>query len=164
MEPADDRAVRPAGPADLPLLPALERAADAVFAAVGIDLPPGTVPLEDLQAAELVLVAGSPPAGFTVLERLDDHAHLAQLSVHPGAARRGLGSALLAAAVDAAAARGFPAVTLTTFADVAWNGPFYRRRGFVPLDDPGPQLRRHLADLAWLERYGRREVLVHPLP
>ena len=28
---------------------------------------------------------------------------------------------------------GFTAITLTTFADVPWNAPFYRRMGFVEL-------------------------------
>jgi hypothetical protein len=40
-------------------------------------------------------------------------------------------------------AAGHPAVTLTTYRDVPWNGPWYRRRGFVDLADAdlGPGLR-----------------------
>lgn len=155
--------VRSPRPGELELLAAIELAADSVFASVGIDLPADTAPLEYLQQAEFVLVAGDPVVGFAVVERVDADAHLGQLSVHPSAARRGIGSALLAAVVEECAERGFPAVTLTTFADVAWNGPFYRRRGFVTLDAPGPELRRHVAELAWLDALGRREALVLPL-
>jgi hypothetical protein len=31
-------------------------------------------------------------------------------------------------------AHGFAAITLTTFRDVAWNGPYYERCGFRTLD------------------------------
>lgn len=39
---------------------------------------------------------------------------------------------------------GLPAVTLTTFVDVPWNAPYYRRCGFRPLPEPewGPELAR----------------------
>ncbi len=36
---------------------------------------------------------------------------------------------------ERAAAAGVPAVTLTTFADVPWNAPYYLRCGFRVLDD-----------------------------
>ncbi|HEU5159014.1 MAG TPA: hypothetical protein VFU43_18605 [Streptosporangiaceae bacterium] len=39
---------------------------------------------------------------------------------------------------------GLPRITLTTFRDIPWNGPWYARRGFAELPRPewGPQLRR----------------------
>ncbi|MGY1815647.1 GNAT family N-acetyltransferase [Blastococcus sp. SYSU D00820] len=158
----DDDAVRPADPADLRLLPALEAAADEVFGPLGMtDLPPPASAAERA-AAWRVLVAGRPPAGFAVLERVDDDVHLEQLSVHPAAARRGLGSALLAAAVAEASAAGARRITLTTYADVPWNAPWYARRGWREDPDPGPRLaavRAHEAALG-LDRYGRRVVMV----
>ena len=39
-----------------------------------------------------------------------------------------------------ARASGLAAVTLTTFRDVPWNAPFYRRVGFEVVDDPTPGL------------------------
>ena len=38
---------------------------------------------------------------------------------------------------------GYHAMTLTTFRDVAWNGPYYAKLGFQPLAevDLGPELR-----------------------
>jgi N-acetylglutamate synthase-like GNAT family acetyltransferase len=56
-----------------------------------------------------------------------------QISVHPRAARRGVGRELLEHLAGYAAGYGFPALTLTTFADVPWNAPYYRRCGFRAL-------------------------------
>jgi hypothetical protein len=47
---------------------------------------------------------------------------------------------LVKAVCDWAAANGLPAVTLTTFRDVAWNGPFYGKLGFRELEDLSPGL------------------------
>jgi hypothetical protein len=54
---------------------------------------------------------------------------------------------LLRACLVDAANSGFRAVTLTTFRDVAWNGPFYGRIGFVEVDDleAHPRLAKELA-------------------
>ncbi|WP_328292611.1 GNAT family N-acetyltransferase [Kineococcus sp. NBC_00420] len=156
-------AVRLAEPDDWDLLPAVERAADGLFRDLGVELPDDVSSVEELQAAGFVLVVGTPPVGFARVERVDGLAHLQQVSVHPDAARHGVGSSLLAAVLDRAAASGFTGVTLTTFADVPWNGPFYRRRGFATMSDPGPELLGHVAAEEPLTRFGRREVLVHPI-
>ncbi len=66
---------------------------------------------------------------------VDGCSHVEQVSVDPGSARRGLGRALLDFAAEQAAAVGLPAMTLTTFAEVPWNAPYYRRCGFRVLDD-----------------------------
>jgi predicted N-acetyltransferase YhbS len=50
--------------------------------------------------------------------------------VRPSHARRGIGRRLLAVAREWALARGFAELSLTTFAEVAWNGPYYARLGF----------------------------------
>jgi GNAT superfamily N-acetyltransferase len=91
-----------------------------------------------------VLVVGEPPVGFARLEVVDGQAHLEQLAVHPDQARRGLGTALVQAAVTWAGEQGFTSMTLTTFRDVAWNGPFYARLGFVEVDTAeSPELAGH---------------------
>lgn len=68
--------------------------------------------------------------GFTTLIDVADFVHLEQLSVHPEHGRRGIGRALIAHAIADARGRGVRAVTLRTFAEVPWNGPFYERLGF----------------------------------
>lgn len=58
-----------------------------------------------------------------------------------------MGAALVTAVAALAARRGLAAVTLSTFRDIAWNGPFYRRAGFVELA-PGDLNRRLAAVVA----------------
>jgi GNAT superfamily N-acetyltransferase len=132
--------VRAARAAELAALPDLEDRSGALFRVAGLDLPPGTTSVEQLRAAREVLVIGEPPVGFAELDELDGQAHLRQLSVLPSHMRRGLGSALLEASCAWAASAGYREIVLTTFADVPWNGPFYRARGFVEMRDPGPGL------------------------
>ena len=60
--------------------------------------------------------------------------HLHELDVQPDHARQGLGRRLIAIVADWARARGATALTLTTFDDVPWNGPYYARLGFRTLD------------------------------
>ncbi|MEU8076989.1 GNAT family N-acetyltransferase [Catellatospora citrea] len=157
--------VRPVRTAELPALVAVELAADRVFDAIGVGPlpPPGSV--EELAAAACVLVVGDPPVGFARLGRVDGQAHLEQLSVHPDHSGRGVGTALLDAACDWAARSGHREVTLTTFADIAWNGPFYAGRGFIPVTDPGPglrEIRRHESALG-LDALGPRIAMRRPL-
>lgn len=132
-------AVRPATDEELSQLAALEEASGALFTAASLALPPDNLTLDELKAAEIVLVAPGPgdaPVGFAMVDLLDGGAHLTQLSVHPDHGRRGIGRALLAAVIGWARRGGLPAVTLTTFRDVPWNGPFYRRHGFVEMSEP----------------------------
>jgi GNAT superfamily N-acetyltransferase len=83
------------------------------------------------------------PASFVMTVPVDGCLHVEQLSTAPAAARRGLGRALLDHAAGQARAGGMPALTLTTFADVPWNGPYYQRCGFRVLagDELTPGLR-----------------------
>ncbi|MFI6844149.1 GNAT family N-acetyltransferase [Kitasatospora sp. NPDC050467] len=132
--------IRVATREELPLLGELERAAGAPYATIGIpeiaeDDPPTVDELAHYLDEGTVLVAlaedGGAPVGYLLAEPVDGALHIEQVSVHPGHARRGIGRALiehLAAGTDA------PALTLTTFADVPWNAPYYARFGFRPLD------------------------------
>jgi GNAT superfamily N-acetyltransferase len=56
--------------------------------------------------------------------------YIHELDVSPPHGRRGLGRRLIDAASAFAAAEGTPAVTLSTFRDIPWNGPFYAKAGF----------------------------------
>jgi len=60
-------------------------------------------------------------------------AYVEEMDVLAEHGRRGLGGRLLDAVCDWAQAHGHPAVTLSTFRDVSWNGPFYRKHGFADL-------------------------------
>ncbi|MFC0003633.1 GNAT family N-acetyltransferase [Micromonospora siamensis] len=73
------------------------------------------------------------PIAFVVVEPVDGCAHVAQISVAPAYARRGVGRRLLDHVAGWAGGRGLPALTLTTFRSVPWNGPYYVRCGFREL-------------------------------
>ncbi|MFG2771062.1 GNAT family N-acetyltransferase [Streptomyces sp. NPDC048350] len=140
--------IRAAAPAELPLLQDIERAAGEPFRSLGMaviadDEP---LPLDVLDAyrrAGRAWVAADEadcPVAYLLADTVDGAAHIEQVSVHPAAARRGVGRALIDHLATEAAAQGLTALTLTTFTEVPWNAPYYARLGFRPLADSDPQL------------------------
>ena len=135
--------IRAARADDLPLLRQLERAAGAAFrdldmAAVADDEPPSVADLAVFQEDGRAWVAvddADQPVAYLLLEVVDGAAHVEQVSVHPNHARQGIGKALLDMADGWAGQRGLTALTLTTYAEVAWNAPYYRRLGFQVLTE-----------------------------
>jgi predicted N-acetyltransferase YhbS len=85
--------------------------------------------------------------GFAMAQEQDECLHLAVMAVHPAHGGRGLGRKLVLAIVNEAVRRQRAGVTLTTFDDLPWNGPFYRSVGFRVLgdDELSPALRQVLA-------------------
>lgn len=157
--------VRTASDADLDRLAGIEAAADALFAPLfgSAAWPPPPPTRTRLQEPGFILVvseaADGAPVGFVHVIEHDDAAHIEQLSVHPDHGRRGHGRALLDAAIDEAADRGAKVVTLRTYADVAWNAPFYASAGFAERPAPDDDFHRRLADAEerlGLARHGRR--------
>jgi GNAT superfamily N-acetyltransferase len=82
------------------------------------------------------------PVGYILVDDVDGNAHIEQVSVYPHFQGTGVGRTLVEQARTWAQDSGRSAVTLTTFADVAWNAPLYAHLGFVVLDDDeiGPEL------------------------
>lgn len=147
--------LRPARSADLPVLPGIERAAGELFRTLDMDLvaddPPR--PAEELRPYReagrcWVVDEDGVIGGYLLADLVDGCAHVEQVSVAPSHAGRGLGAALVDHLAGWAGARGLPALTLTTYRDVPWNGPYYRRLGFDRLDDGclSPGLRRLRAE------------------
>ena len=136
---------------DTPVLQDIERAAGQCFGEVGMaeiaeDEPFSGEELARYRKAGTAWAAvdsGDVPVAYAVAEPVDGNLHVEQVSVHPDHARRGIGRALLDHLADQAAASGMPALTLTSFADVPWNAPYYARCGFRILDEStlGPGLR-----------------------
>jgi GNAT superfamily N-acetyltransferase len=131
---------------ELDALRAIEREAGHAFTAIGMpeiaaDEPPTVAELEVFrsQGRAWVAVDGSDrPVAYLVSSVVDGCAHIDQVSVAPSHAGRGLGAALIEHLAASARAEGLPALTLTTFRDVPWNAPYYRRLGFV-IVEPGEQ-------------------------
>jgi GNAT superfamily N-acetyltransferase len=136
---------------ELALLVEIERAVGEMFRSVGLDVvaddDPGSVedltPYADGGRAFVAVDDGDEPAGYLLLEVVDGAAHIEQVSVHPDAGRRGFGTALMREAEAWARRNGFEAITLTTYVDVPWNGPYYERLGFRTLspEEETPGLR-----------------------
>ena len=101
-----------------------------MFAELGIVFPPGPAAVETAIAhGASIVVAGDPPVAFAAVIALDGHPHLEQISVRADQTRSGIGSLLL----DNVVRRYGPGLTLLTFRDVPWNGPWYLRHGFAEL-------------------------------
>src|SRR6476659_4031191 len=127
--------IRPFRPGDLPVLPVIEHAAHELFRTTRYayllhdEIESFNVNLDH----EYVWVAvdeNDDPIAFALVHLLDASVHLHELDVHPDYARQGLGRRLIETVVDWARARGATALTLTTFGDILWNGPYYERLGF----------------------------------
>jgi GNAT superfamily N-acetyltransferase len=142
--------VRAANAHELLRLQEIEVAAGQRFIEVGMpEIAAGTpselTALRRALDAGLLFVAEDPEAGavgFAWVRPLKASAHLEELSVLPSFGRRGAGAALLEHAARTAAELGYDQLTLSTFAHVPWNAPFYARRGFgsVPEADLPPEL------------------------
>ncbi|MGX1880566.1 GNAT family N-acetyltransferase [Streptomyces sp. NPDC055287] len=155
--------IRHATLAELPRLQAIERAAGEPFRALGMaaiadDEPPALEVLDGYRRAGRAWVAADADDradAYLIWDVVDAAAHIEQVSVHPRASRRGLGRALIThVASHATADETLTALTLTTFAEVPWNAPYYARLGFRTLAD---------AELTAGLRNIRREEAAHGL-
>ena len=70
------------------------------------------------------------PIGYVIVDVVDGNSHVEQVSVAPEHQGEGVGRALLDEVATWSRRAGHPAITLTTFRDVPWNGPLYRHLGF----------------------------------
>ena len=144
------RGIRPPRSDELEALRSIERDAGRAFAAIGMadiaaDEPPTVAELEAARAAGRLFVAvdgTDRPVAYLVSAVVDGCAHVEQVSVASAHAGQGLGAMLIDHLGALALADRRPALTLTTFRDVPWNAPYYRRLGFLPIDpaEHGPEL------------------------
>ncbi len=152
----DSRVIRLAVPSETERLMQIEDEAGRLYASVGL---PADLPGMPRQMVERAIADGllwviaderETPIGFAMCWLRPDAIHLRELDVHPDHMRRGHGGCLLEHISKQAAERGLGYVTLTTFSNVPWNAPYYRRHGFESLrDDSLP---------AWLAEIRRAEL------
>ena len=147
--------IRPARPEEIDRLIEIEAAAATLFPPERLPGGPSTLSGEALREAcdsgwLWVVEADAHPVGFAAARGQSGCLHLLELDVDPAYGRRGLGRRLLQHVLRQASQLGFRAVTLTTFADLPWNGPFYESLGFQAL--PEHDLPPHLADALAQER------------
>lgn len=150
-------AIRAALTSEIEAVRVLERASAQRFIglmdALAADEPsPASVLAERIAAAGLLIAeADGVLAAFVMFRPIADSLYIEQIDVLPAFERRRIGASLIAAVAERARAQGLPRLTLSTFRDVPWNAPYYRRLGFVDIDDKelAPDLveirREHLA-------------------
>ncbi|MFI5693108.1 GNAT family N-acetyltransferase [Kribbella sp. NPDC051586] len=133
--------IRTAHRDELPTLRDLETAAGVLFRDIGMtDVadhpPPALEAFEEYRESGRLWVSADDadrPTGFVLVELVDGAAHIEQISVHPEHQGRGIGRQLIEHVERWAAGQGMPALTLSTFRSVPWNGPYYARLGFSEL-------------------------------
>lgn len=149
--PAAGGPVRLARENEIAALQEIERRAGAPFAEVGMsavadDEPPSWEVLQAFVSEGRAWVwpdENDHPIAYLILGLVDDQPHIDQVSVDPAHARARIGKRLIDHAVDWSKNNGRHEITLTTFTQVPWNGPYYERLGFSyiePADEP-PGLR-----------------------
>ena len=124
--------------------------------------PPTTSAEERAHSIGFTLLAvedyGGRTVGFAQVTEADESAHLEQIAVLPEFGRLGYGRQLVHAAADEVRRRGYPQITLRTFAGVPWNAPFYALCGFTP-SEPESSFQHELVATEkklGLPAYGRR--------
>lgn len=138
-----DWRIRLARPADADFLPAIERRAAELFRD---DPDCARLDFDDVWTAQehrrliakghcLIAEVGEEVVGFLATQPFGRELHLWEMDVLPAFQGRGIGAVLLRACLIDAENAGFRAVTLTTFRDLPWNGPFYTRLGFIEVED-----------------------------
>lgn len=150
-----DFSIRLAREEDAEHLPAIELAASKLFDTIeglshsaGRQALPAAVQRALIRKGHsLVAEADGRIIGFLSTEVHRRELHIREFSVLPEMQRKSVGSVLLRAVEIDARNSGFDALTLTTFADVPWNAPFYARRGFeIVLDvESHPRLHDEIA-------------------
>lgn len=141
---------------DIPLLPAIEKSAGELFRTwpglewVATDETQSESQHRALIEKGLSLAATTVediPIAFLNGEVLDEHLHILLLAVQLDYQRQGVGRRLVEEATRHASRRSLTSVTLTTFRRVPWNEPYYRRLGFITLEEDAltPGLRDILA-------------------
>ena len=142
--------IRAARPCDIGELRRIEVEAGRQFAAIGMEEIAGDEPLPAEKLLEyqsdgrawVVADEEDRPVAYLIAEWVDGAVHVEQVSTHPAQAGRGIGADLIEHVAGWARERGSPVLTLTTFVDVPWNGPYYERLGFtaMPAQTLGPEL------------------------
>ena len=134
--------VRNTRPEEAYVFPAIEQSAGELFRGLG-DLSwiadDGNMSVErhlELIRAGTSWVASGPRgqlAGFLCAMLLPATLHIVELAVGLETQRQGVGRCLMEHAISWAYSRHLSTITLTTFRDIPWNGPFYSSLGFKVL-------------------------------
>ena len=147
--------IRQAVEHDIARLREIERDAGEMFRTIGLnaiadDEPadPETLRQHVAGATAWVAERSSAVIGYALASIVDGNAHLGQVSVIRAAQGHGVGRMLIEQVEQWGREQCVDAVTLTTFADVRWNGPYYAHLGYEPVapEELTPDLAKIRAD------------------
>lgn len=143
--------IRPARPAEIERVRDIERCSASRFLGTELawladDEPTDAQTLSSriAQGGLLVAAEAGEPVAFVMFREVEGCAYVEQIDVLPTHAGRAIGASLLDAVSATARERSLEAITLSTFRDVPFNAPYYRRLGFgeVPVLTPAMRLIR----------------------
>ena len=143
MQPSSDIAFRFAAPDDAETVRTIEFDAGLRFASVGMagiaDAPPMSLALVERKiAAREILVAvdrDGTCAGFVMFEPQPARIYVQELDVLTSHAGRRIGAALIDEVAQLARSRRLMQLILSTYREVPWNAPYYRRLGFSDIEE-----------------------------
>jgi ribosomal protein S18 acetylase RimI-like enzyme len=133
----DFRAVRPD---EIETIRDLERASAQRFVGLMDDLaadepsPAAVLATRISDGGLIVAVEGESVVGFAMFRPVERRLYVEQLDVLPTFAGRAIGAALLDEVAERARADRLDGLSLSTFREVPWNAPYYRRLGFVEVE------------------------------
>ena len=131
--------VRRASAGDAEALTACIVAAYAPFQS--LDLPPVAEGIaEDIRDHSVWVAEVSGVVSGGIFVTFTDHAHIANLAVHPDASGQGIGKVLVDQACAAARAAGYATIHLATHADMTATQAFYRKSGWSEAGHDGKKV------------------------
>ena len=136
---ARDFSIRKARYADIPFLGLVERSAAQLFRTANLDFlvdgstvdPKVLVAMFDASHLWVACDFMDYPIGFSGGQYIEGNFHLVEISVAQDFQGKGVGSALMERMEADVRREGYKSMTLTTYRNLAWNGPWYSRMGFM---------------------------------
>ncbi len=143
MQQLADVTFRLAAPHDAETVRTIEFEASLRFVSVGMsgiaDAPPMSLALVErkIAARELIVAvnAGGTCVGFVMFEPQPARIYIQELDVLTSNAGRRIGAALIEQVAQLARSRQIMQLVLSTYREVPWNAPYYRRLGFRDIEE-----------------------------
>ncbi|XUW92255.1 GNAT family N-acetyltransferase [Burkholderia sp. M6-3] len=143
MQHLADVTFRLAAPDDAETVRTIEFEASLRFVSVGMsgiaDAPPMSLALVErkIAAQELIVAVNAEGTcvGFVMFEPQPARIYIQELDVLTSHAGRRIGAALIEQVAQLARSRQIMQLVLSTYREVPWNAPYYRRLGFRHIDE-----------------------------
>jgi predicted N-acetyltransferase YhbS len=143
MQHLADVTFRLAAPGDAETVRTIEFEASLRFVSVGMpgiaDAPPMSLAFVErkIAAQELIVAVNAEGTcvGFVMFEPQPARIYIQELDVLTSHAGRRIGAALIEQVAQLARSRQIMQLVLSTYREVPWNAPYYRRLGFRDIDE-----------------------------